>query len=161
MRINALRKELKASLTVLPLRRAPVIRRSFHEDWLYATDLPVLCPAREREAVLQTLSCAGWEYKQEGDWIQLRKPSEQPPEGWYGGPFGTEAACCLSLLERHATKTDGTAEAVQRILIKAAEEGDKAYNSACAEIHRNWAERLRKKEPLPAVHRCYFSRREG
>ena len=80
----------------------------------------------------------------------------EPPEDWYEGNFGPEAACCLSLLERHAGTACGAPEAVQRTLIKAGEEGGKAYETACAELHREWAERLRRGEPLPAVSRRYF-----
>ena len=43
MRINALRKELAALLDDSGARRKPALRRSLREDWLYATDYPVLC----------------------------------------------------------------------------------------------------------------------
>ena len=51
----------------------------------------------------------------------------------------------------------GDAAAAQRALIKAGEEGGKAYENACQKLHREWAERLRRKEPLPALSLRYFS----
>ena len=156
MRINALRKELAALLDNSGAQRKPALRRSLQEDWLYATDYPALCSGSMPETVMEKLETAGWETAPDGDWMQLRKPAGEPPEDWYEGNFGPEAACCLSLLERHAGTACGAPEAVQRTLIKAGEEGGKAYETACAELHREWAERLRRGEPLPAVSRRYF-----
>ena len=156
MRINALRKELAALLDDSGARRKPALRRSLREDWLYATDYPVLCSGGMPDTLRDRLEAAGWEMVLDGEWLQLRKPAAEPPENWYEGSFGPEAACCLSLLERHAGTACGAPEAVQRALIKAGEEGGKAYETACAELHREWAERLRHGEPLPAVSRRYF-----
>ena len=94
-----------------------------------------------------------------GGWIQMRKASHEPPANWHEGPFGPEAACCRSLLERHPEGSCSDVEKVQCILIKAAEEGEKAFESACSELHHSWAECLRKGKPLPAVHPAYFSDR--
>ena len=102
MRINALRKELAALLDNSGAQRKPALRRSLREDWLYATDYPALCSGSMPETVMEQLKTAGWETAPDGDWLQLRKPAGEPPEDWYEGSFGPEAACCLSLLERHA-----------------------------------------------------------
>ena len=154
MQINALRKEL-ISLISLPVDRPPAIRRSARENWLYATDLPGICSEAELETVLEKLADAGWEHVQETGWLLLRKTAAEPPEGWYSGAFGPEAACCLSLIERHQNRKSN-AEPAQRMLIKAGEKGYKAYETACAILHRDWASRLRTKDPLPAVNRRYF-----
>ena len=67
-----------------------------------------------------------------------------------------ESALRMSLLKRHAQDAVSDPEAVQRLLIKAGEEGEGFYEAACARLHREWAARLRRKEPLPAVSRRYF-----
>lgn len=159
MKINALRKELITLLNTVPSGRPPVIRRCLDEDWLYTTDLPVLCTEEEKKRAKEKLSGAGWETEECEGWMMMRKSAEEPPEDWYGGCYGPEANCCLSLLDRHADR-DENAGPVQRMLIKAGEEGEKAYEEACAALHRNWAGRLRKKEPLPAVSRRYFGNTE-
>ncbi len=156
MRINALRKELASLLDDSGAQRKPALRRSLREDWLYATDYPALCSGGIPEALRERLEAAGWETALDGDWLQLRKPAGEPPEDWHEGSFGPEAACCLSLLQRHGETAGGAPEAVQRVVIKAGEEGGKAYETACWEIDREWAERLRRGEPLPAVSQRYF-----
>ena len=158
MQSNALRKELTALITVRSMMRQPAIRRSSREEWLYATDVILLLSREERDLLQRELTADGWEYTEEHGWMLLRKTAEEPPENWYNGSFGSEAGSCASLLDRHKDKTGQHAETVQRILIKAGEEGDRAYESACRALHREWAERLRRGEQLPAVSRKYFGR---
>lgn len=153
---NALRRELTELLTVPQGSRRPVIRRSLQEMWLYATDVPLLFEGSVLEHMLHALAGAGWAYEQDGYWMQLRKTAQEPPEDWYTGTFGPEAACCLSLLERHQGSGGEPSEKVQYMLIKAGEEGEKAYEEACAAIHREWAERLRKGNSIPEISRRYF-----
>ena len=153
---NALRKELAALLAAPPESRTPVIRRSLTDEWLYATDLPMLYGGSVPDTVKAALDSAGWKYDSDGAWLQLKKPAKEPPEGWYSGPFGPEAACCLSLLRRHPALAGTPSEAGQRMLIKAGEEGETAYEEACSAIHREWAERLRKGKKLPDLSRRYF-----
>lgn len=153
---NALRKELEALLTVPEGSRTPAIRRSLREEWLYATDLPVLYGGKVPDRIQAELKNAVWEYATDGDWLQLRKPVKEPPEDWYGGVFGPEAACCLSLLRRHPASGEINTDAVERMLIKAGEEGEQAYEEACKAIHREWAASLRKGNSLPPVSSRYF-----
>jgi len=155
MQMNSLRKELRILLADLKSYRMPAVRRSRHEDWLYDTDLPALCEETELKRAISVLAEAGWETESEQEWMHVRKAAEEPPCGWFNGTFGPEAACCLSLLNRHLTCGKGK-EAVQIMLIKAGEEGEKAYESACETLHSCWAEKLRRKEKLPAVSRRYF-----
>ena len=154
--MNALRKELADILATAALARNPALRRSMREEWLYAADLPGLCPPEEMETLLRKLKETGWEAAADGGWVQFRKSCPYPPEGWYAGSFGPEAACCGSLLRRHPGGDFRDGERVRFRLIKSAEEGAGSYERACAALHREWAERLRKGKKLPAVSRKYF-----
>jgi len=136
--------------------RQPVIRRSSQAEWLYATDLPCLYKGEVPEAMAAELTAAGWEFREERNWLLLRKNAPEPPGDWFEGIFGPEADCCRSLLARHPDRACEAPEAAQRILIKAGEEGEKAYEAACAALHRSWAERLRRGERLPALSLNYF-----
>ena len=156
MKINALRKELKRLLEPENGRRRPAIRRSFREDWIYAADLPEFIPGGELEAVCRKLQEAGWECLAEDGWLQLRKPADEPPEDWLDGPLGPEAACCRSLLIRHSERLREKDWKTVCSLIRAAEEGQEAYEAACRQIHHGWAERLRKKQRLPEISLSYF-----
>lgn len=153
---NALRKELAELLSVPPGSRQPALRRSRKNEWLYASDLPLLYHGNVPNVLQRALTGAGWEYSLEGNWLQLRKAASEPPADWYGGDFGPEAACCRSLLERHTGATAVPSDDIERALIKAGEEGRDAYEDACTAIHREWAARLRKGLPLPAVSKRYF-----
>lgn len=156
MRMNALRAELNRILAEAGCPRAPALRRSGEPGWLYAADLPGLCPEEETARVSEILAKAGWECKQENGWLLLAKCAPEPPEGWFEGPFGPEAACCESLLRRHPDAAGEGAEAAQRLLIKAGEESPEAYEKACRHLHRCWAEKLRKGEKLPGIDIHYF-----
>ena len=160
MRTNALRKELQELMQIPQTTRKPVLRRSRPDDWLYSTDLPDVCDRETLGLFLETIGNAGWEYTEEKGWILMRKQAGEPPEGWYDGLFGPEAGCCLSLLDRHKNQASDETEAIQRMLIKAGEEGEKQYEAACAGLHRNWAERLREGKPLPCINRAYFTARK-
>ena len=155
MRINALRKELKDALASCRLPRPPVLRRSLQEDWLYATDLPGICEREQLDGFCSGLAGAGWEIMEEQGWIQFRKPTQEPPEGWFEGSFGPEASCCLSLAERHPGGADGTR--AQCLLVKAGETGEAAYEETCARLHREWAALLREGKQPPALSRRWFS----
>ena len=154
--MNALRTELAALLRDTETERKPALRRSLREDYLYAADLPV-CAAREAtEGFLQRAEKNGWKYERDGGWLLLDKDADEPPEGWFAGVFGEEAAACASLLRRNSGKAPAGNEI--RLLIKAGEEDEKAYEEACRRLHMNWAERLRRREALPAVNLKYLER---
>ena len=63
---NALRKELDALLTAPAESRTPAIRRSLREEWIYATDLPVLYGGKVPDGIREALKIAGWEYAADG-----------------------------------------------------------------------------------------------
>lgn len=155
---NAFRKELTILLNACAASRPPALRRSKSAEWLYATDIPVLLSGQTKEQLKSALIGAGWEYSEENGWILLRKDAEEPPEGWYSGRFGPEAACCRSILERHQGMPGYAANAAQWLLIKAGEEGEAAYEEACLVLHRQWAEKLRKRLPVPVLSLRYFER---
>ncbi len=155
---NALRNELKTLMSACRTERIPALRRSGQEEWIYATDIPVLLAGDEKERLEKKLQESGWEYTEKNGWLFLRKPAAEPPDDWYSGHFGCEASCCRSIQERHMGKPGHESETVQRILIKAGEAGEAAYEDACKELHRAWAESLRKGKGIPAVSLRYFGR---
>ncbi len=156
MQINGFRKELTAILASQKTSRPAVLRRSRPEEWIYATDVPVLLSEAAKNRLIHELTAAGWEYTETDNWLFLRKQATEPPEAWYNGFFGPEAACCCSILSRHPHMMTAESAAVQRKLIKAGEEGGKAYEKACMSLHQEWAERLRQKRMLPALSLQYF-----
>ncbi len=156
MRINALRQELTETLGKAAALRPPALRRSLEEAWLYATDLPGLCPEAELEKTIRQLTDAGWESRREDEWLQLRKPCPVPPEDWYGGNFGPEAACCLSLLRRHPERMTAPAGEEAYSLIKAGEKGGAAYEQCCGKLHGMLAESLRLGTAFPDLSPRYF-----
>ena len=156
MKINALREELNRLLSPEDGGRRPAVRRSLREDWIYATDLPAFTGAERLEAGLERLRAAGWECLAENGWIQLRKTVNEPPEGWTDGQPGPEAECCRSLLERHPERVKEPDQRIEYALIRAGEEGPAACETVCRQLHRDWAERLRKKEKLPEISLLYF-----
>jgi hypothetical protein len=153
---NAFRKELIKLMAAQKTDRIPALRRSRMTEWTYATDITLLLSAKATYQLKKTLQDSGWEYSEENGWLQLRKSAAEPPEGWFCGPFGQEAACCRSILERHPEKTGCADETAQRELIKAGEAGEESYEEVCGELHRKWAECLRKGEPIPALSMKYF-----
>ena len=155
MRYNALRLELAEILADIGGERKPALRRSRRADRMYATDLAGTPEGPERDAMAGRLRDAGWDVEDEGGWLEMRKRAADPPEGWFDGPFGPEAACCRALLERHPEQGKENF-AVECRLVKAGEEGQEAYELACREIHGLLAERLRRREKLPGISLRYF-----
>lgn len=156
MKINALRRELTEMLNGTAVRRQPALRRSLDENWLYATDLPSVCTGEALQDTLLRLSEKGWESVIDGGWLQLRKDCQDPPEDWFEGPFGTEAGCCLSILDRHPGRRTGPSGQITCRLIKAGEEGAGTYEQACRELHRILSGRLRGKKELPDISPRYL-----
>ena len=156
MQINALRNELTVLLMSQETGRPPALRRSGEAEWLYATDIPALLSGTAKERLIIQLNDAGWEHAEKEGWMLLRKPVAEPPEKWFAGSFGPEAGCCLSLLQRHESIPGDATETAKQALIKAGETGEKAYEETCFRLHREWAERLRKGTPLPAISLTFF-----
>ncbi len=139
---SALRRELRSLLDAAECARPPALRRSLREDFLYASDLP-LCAAPEACGVfLRKSGEAGWEAVRDGDWICLRPRALRLSGTWWDSlPPGGEAACLRILAERHPDLFASPVRAVR--LLKAREEGDKALEAVCRELHREAARLLR------------------
>ena len=90
-------------LARLETRRPAALRRSRSEQWLYATDLPLVASEDTLETFSVQARRAGWTTGTDGGWLQLDRPVGELPPGmipaeWKNRP---EASCCRSLLERH------------------------------------------------------------
>ena len=156
MKINALRKELNDITGNLRVSRKPALRRSMNEEWLYVTDLPATVDSKELKAFISLLRDRGWETETEGLWIRIRKEIHEPPPDWYEGPYGTERACCRSLLKRHPDRETEPDCRIEYRLICAGEEGPDALETVCTQLHRDWAERLKEKQKLPDISIAFF-----
>ena len=156
--MNPYREELRSMLEGVKTKRPAVLRRSRSEQWMYATDLPLIASGDTLEFFSRQAHEAGWTTGTDGGWLQLDRTVREPlpgtiPQEWKSCP---SAACCRSLLERQRerlTASDGQAE---RMLVKAAEEGLDAYEEACRQLHSRWAETLRTHHGIPAVHMAFF-----
>ncbi len=152
--MNKLRREIQEMLRNVPCWRPAALRRSQREEFLYATDLPGAADTKAVELFLQTAAANGWRTETAAGWIQLDRECSEPPDGGEPGQTGPEAHCCASLLRRHPGS--GRSERERRMLIKAGEEGPEAYEKVCAQLHREWAEAMRKGEPLPDISLRFF-----
>ena len=157
--MNPYREELRSMLARLETQRPAVLRRSRSEQWMYATDLPLIAAEDTVESFSGQAQQAGWITGTDGGWLQLDRMIREPapgmiPEEWKSCPA---AGCCRSLLLRHREHlipSDGQAE---RMLIKAGEECPDAYEEACRRLHSRWAESLRMHYGIPAVHMSFFN----
>lgn len=153
---NKLREELLKICGRVKTRRTPAIRRSLRKDYLYATDLPQTAEKQAVADFLRMVCKNGWKASEEDGWIQLDKPVPIPPPGWDSGMKGPEETCCLSILMRHAGRTDPSDGRTERQLVKAGETGAAAYEDTCRSIHAEWAERLRNGQKIPDVDPGFF-----
>ncbi len=154
---NELRREIQEKCALVSSRRRPAIRRSMQEQFLYATDLPQIAEDSSVKQFIRMLCAAGWRAELSNGWLQLDKLSLFPPAGWYSGPFGAEAFCCMSILTRHRGQTIPSDGSVERLFIKAAETGPEKYEAACRKVHAEWAERLRMRKHIPDIHPDFFT----
>jgi len=158
--MNAWRQELAEMLREIPGRRPATLRRSRKDGWLYCTDLPAAADDAASETFQRRAEAAGWTVEKEQGWMQLTRWIKEPPGNGFSGPFGPEAGCCLSLQRRHeeAAEDGQDGQTAMIRLVKAGEEGPEAYEAVCFMLHREWAERLRKKQPLPRIYEGFWTR---
>ena len=147
--INPWRKELQNLLDCPSLSRKPALRRSLREDYLFASDLPACASPANCAGFCIRAESAGWEALNVDGWIQLRRADGCLPEGWFPDTPEGEAACIRELICRHPGTADASRELI--LLLKAREEGPRAWELACRRIHQDLARRLREGEPLPRI----------
>ena len=143
--LTALRAAVNARFAALPLRRKPALRRSDHSDYLLATDLPLTCDEDTTAAFIRLMEDDGWRVTPVKGWLWLDHPV--PPPLCEPAAASGELGCLISLLTRHPGGEADPAEI--RALVKAREAG--TLPRLCAQWHRDWAVRLRKRESLPAA----------
>jgi len=138
---NPWRKELLTLLGRISSARKPALRRSLRAEFLFATDLP-LCAAEDAcRRWMREAASTGWDCRQFGDWIEIRREDGLPPEGWFPDFPTGEASCVAVLLRRHPEETLAPAEILA--LLKAREAGPGPWEEACRTLHRSLAARLR------------------
>ena len=135
--------------------RRPSLRRSNREEYLLSTDYPQAADPDAAQALIRAARSKGWKILQEDGWIYFDRPAVF--EAADGAPHACpEADCCLSLLERHPdarVPSDGKAE---RMLLKAMEEGNEAFETVCKKLHGIMACSLRKKERIHDIDQRFF-----
>ena len=146
--LTSLRAELNALLLQAAPRRRPAVRRASQENWLFATDVPLLVHEGELARLLQSLESGGWHGELRDGWLYLAhalpKPVHRPlhePEGACG--------CVLSVLRRHP-ESSAVPDELLYGLAKAAEQGTAKLEKYCETLHRQLAQQLRRRNPLPA-----------
>ena len=148
-----LRETLRQLLDEVCCTRPPALRRSGEEDWLFATDLPQAASPEAVEAFRRAAEEADWRIGERPGWLLLDH-DVIPPEGTFGASAEGETGCCLSLLLRHPGGS--STEKERRALYKASEQRD-GLPRLMAAWHRDWAERLRRGEALPADLGCWIA----
>ena len=147
--LSELRKQMQQLLAQVPASRKAALRRTDAPDALLATDLPLLAEEDDLTAFVAVVMAHGWRVAfAPNGWMKLDHdipvPGVTVPEGVAG-----EAGCCISLLQRHP---GNEVDAVRlRALVKADDAGKKELDKLCRAWHREFAEMLREKKPLPAL----------
>lgn len=149
------RTEITGLIRKACCRRPPALRRSLRNDALLTTDLPQTADEETVSRFIQDAQLAGWRTETENGWIHLDRNALFDASD-YDFPFGPEAACCLSLLKRHAKDTALSDGAAERSLLKALEEGYTAYERLCGKLHAEWAAQLRSHQRIPDIDRRFF-----
>ena len=145
--ITQLRHELQALWAELPCSRPPTLRRCRHENALLATNLPFIASSADVRHFTDVCRLTGWTVSEKDGWLLLDHPVPVPDCRIPQTPSG-EIGCLISLLLRHP-QDDAPCEGEIRALAKVCEESPAAAELFCASLHENWAQRLRRHEPLP------------
>jgi len=145
--MKRLRGMLRPLLEAVPTQHAPTLRRCDDPSALLATNLPFLA---DESAVLDFIHSAetqGWMVTPRNGWLLLDHdvsildmPVPDAPRG--------EIGCLISLLVRHPQDTSPCQDEL-RALVKSAEVSAEALEQLCGQLHRQWAEKLRRHTPLP------------
>ncbi len=154
--LTELRRQVTCVLSDIPARRKPALRRSDNREALLATDLPLVADREAVDVFSSRLAAQGWRVFGAGNgWLLL--DAEVPvPQDCDGFCAQGEAACCISLLQRHPGL--GEARGSIRAIVKAAEAGRQPFERLCAILHGEIAAMLRQHETLPSVLLPYLKR---
>jgi len=154
--LRELRRQVTCALNEMPASRKPALRRSDSPDALLATDLPLVADREAVEAFAARLTAQGWRVLPGSNgWLLLDADVPVPQVVGDFHPQG-EAACCISILQRHPG--NGDAREKIRALVKAAEAGKQPLERLCAALHGDLAAMLRQHEPLPGELLPYLYR---
>lgn len=143
---NPWREELLTLLGRIFSARKPALRRSLRAEFLFATDLPRCAAEAACRRWIQEATAAGWDCRQFGDWIEIRRADGLPPEGWFPDSPTGEASCVAVLLRQHPEEALSREEL--HTLLKAREAGPGPWEEACRTLHRSLAARLRERQAL-------------
>ena len=145
--MTALRRDLLMLLQQMPCNRTPTLRRCRSDQALLATNLPFIAAPEAVAAFREACGTLGWTVTESGGWLLLDHPVP-PPEASVPGTLSGECGCLFSLLQRHPAD-DAPCSGDIRMIAKACEDSPGSVRRVCEEMHRQWAVRLRRHEPLP------------
>ena len=144
--LTILRAQVQSVLYAVPAKRKPALRRSDAPDALFATDLPMIAEEEAVRAFAEDMEKQGWTVRELNGWVTLDAPVPVPDCIIPTSPAG-ECSCCISLLLRH--REEAPAQTYIRVVAKAAEAGKLPFERLCAQLHGEFAVRLREHQPLP------------
>ena len=145
--ITQLRRDLLAFLRDIPCSRTPTLRRCRHDGALLATNLPFIAQPDDVRRFADACRLRGWTVSESDGWLLLDH-AVTPPDSPIPDTLSGEVGCLISLLIRHPQDHAPCDDAI-RALAKACEESPAVTDRLCAALHDDWAQRLRKREPLP------------
>ena len=146
--LTALRQQVQGVLYAVPAKRKPALRRSDAPEALFATDLPLIAEQEAVAAFMADMQKQGWTSLERNSWLTLDAAVPVPEYTIPEAPAG-ECGCCISLLQRH--REEAAAEDYIRAVAKAAEAGKLPFERLCAQLHGEFAIRLRTHRPLPGA----------
>lgn len=146
--LRELRRQVQAVLYAVPAKRKPALRRSDAADALFATDLPLIAEADAVAAFRVELENQGWRIFERNGWLTLDAPVPTPT-CHVPADLAGECGCCISLLLRHPDNAPAADHI--RAAVKAADAGRQPFERLCAQLHGEFAARLRNHQPLPGA----------
>lgn len=151
--LTGLRAQVQRVLYAVPAKRKPALRRSDAVDALFATDLPLIAEADDVRAFVADMEARGWTVHERNSWLTLDAPVPVPDTEAPLDMKG-ECGCCISLLLRHPD--EAPAEDAIRAVAKAVDAGRQPFERLCAQLHADFAARLRNHQPLPGTLMPYL-----